>query len=113
MMKKGLITVVVVLEMVAAAVADNAPIGMFDSGVGGLTVLEQMLAMDLYDNATGERHPDGRPDFERERFVYFGDQANMPYGDYSAGHFHWCGARFVIDKLCGGEIFNLAAAVFL
>ncbi len=86
MMKKGLITVVVVLKMVAAAVADNAPIGMFDSGVGGLTVLEQMLAMDLYDNATGERNPDGRPDFERERFVYFGDQANMPYGDYSAAN---------------------------
>ena len=68
----------------AAIAADNAPIGVFDSGVGGLTVLEQMLAMDRYDNVTGERHPDGRPDFDRERFVYFGDQANMPYGDYSA-----------------------------
>lgn len=86
MMKKVLIAVIVALEMVVVAVADNAPIGMFDSGVGGLTVLEQMLAMDLYDNATGERHPDGRPDFERERFVYFGDQANMPYGDYSAAN---------------------------
>lgn len=30
----------------------------------------------------------------------------------SAVHFHWYGARFVIDKLYGGEIFNLAAAVF-
>ncbi|HND53025.1 MAG TPA: aspartate/glutamate racemase family protein, partial [Pirellulaceae bacterium] len=25
---------------------------------------------------------DGRPDFAGERFIYFGDQANMPYGNY-------------------------------
>ena len=49
-----------------------------------MTVLEQMLKMDLYDNVTGERKSDGRADFENERFVYFGDQANMPYGDYAA-----------------------------
>ena len=24
------------------------------------------------------------PDFRDERFIYFGDQANMPYGNYSA-----------------------------
>ncbi|MDD2456191.1 MAG: hypothetical protein PHE10_07690 [Kiritimatiellae bacterium] len=83
-MKKILIAAVVVFETFAVAAADKAPIGVFDSGVGGFTVLEQMFAMDLYDNATGERKPDGCPDFERERFVYFGDQANMPYGDYSA-----------------------------
>ena len=28
--------------------------------------------------------PDGVPDFRDERFVYFGDQANMPYGRYAA-----------------------------
>ena len=60
------------------------PIGVFDSGVGGMTVLERLLKMDLYDNETGERKSDGRADFEGERFVYFGDQANMPYGDYAA-----------------------------
>ena len=30
---------------------------------------------------------DGRPDFAGERFIYLGDQANMPYGNYPAqGH---------------------------
>ena len=60
------------------------PIGVFDSGIGGMTVLEKMLAMDLYDNTTHERRSDGKPDLGHERFVYFGDQANMPYGDYAA-----------------------------
>lgn len=64
--------------------ASDAPIGVFDSGIGGMTVLEKMLTMDLYDNVTHERKSDGRPDFEKESFVYFGDQANMPYGDYAA-----------------------------
>lgn len=58
------------------------PIGVFDSGIGGLTVLEAILEMDAYNNVTGEPGPDGRPDFEKERFVYLGDQANMPYGNY-------------------------------
>ncbi len=47
---------------------ETRPIGVFDSGTGGLTVLEKML---------GE-------DFAGESFVYLGDQANMPYGDYAA-----------------------------
>lgn len=69
-----------------AAVARRAldPIGVFDSGVGGMTVLERMLKMDVYNNESGERKSDGRPDFEGERFVYYGDQANMPYGNYAA-----------------------------
>ena len=60
-----------ILASFAAAVAvaaDNRPIGVFDSGTGGRTVLEKML---------GE-------DFAGESFVYLGDQANMPYGDYAA-----------------------------
>ena len=60
------------------------PIGVFDSGVGGLSVLERLLTLDAFDNRTGEAKPDGRPDFEDEEFVYFGDQANMPYGRYDA-----------------------------
>jgi glutamate racemase len=60
------------------------PIGVFDSGVGGMTVLERMLKMDVFNNESGRRGSDGKPDFEGERFVYFGDQANMPYGDYAA-----------------------------
>ena len=60
------------------------PIGVFDSGVGGLSVLERLLTLDAFDNRTGAAKPDGRPDFEDEDFVYFGDQANMPYGRYDA-----------------------------
>jgi len=41
----------------------DAPIGVFDSGVGGLTVLKALTA----------RLP-------RERFVYLGDTARLPYG---------------------------------
>ncbi len=45
----------------------NSPIGVFDSGVGGLTVLDECLA----------RLPS-------EDFVYFGDTAWFPYGEKSA-----------------------------
>jgi glutamate racemase len=46
---------------------DPRPIGVFDSGMGGLTVLRALLA----------RLP-------RERFVYLGDTARLPYGTKSA-----------------------------
>ena len=62
----------------------NLPIGMFDSGTGGLTVMEQFLSMDYFDNKTGEEIPDGIPDFDGEDFIYLADQANMPYGVYSS-----------------------------
>lgn len=62
----------------------NLPIGVFDSGTGGLTVLEAMLTLDAFNNATGAPGPDGKPDFEKEYFQYLADQANMPYGNYAA-----------------------------
>ncbi|MEN3941455.1 aspartate/glutamate racemase family protein [Prosthecobacter sp. SYSU 5D2] len=62
----------------------DLPIGVFDSGIGGLTVLEAILTLDAYHNDTLNPGADGRPDFENERFIYFGDQANMPYGNYSS-----------------------------
>lgn len=65
-----------------AGPTNDLPVGVFDSGIGGLTVLEAILALDAFDNRTLTPGPDGRPDFEDERFVYFGDQANMPYGNY-------------------------------
>ena len=46
----------------------DRPIGIFDSGVGGLTVLKALRA----------RMPD-------EHFVYLGDTARLPYGIKSAG----------------------------
>lgn len=60
----------------------DLPIGVFDSGIGGLTVLEAILALDAFDNASLQPGADGVPDFAQERFVYLGDQANMPYGNY-------------------------------
>jgi glutamate racemase len=46
----------------------QSPIGVFDSGVGGLTVLKALLAA-----------------LPRERFVYLGDTARLPYGTKSPG----------------------------
>ena len=43
--------------------SDQRPIGVFDSGVGGLTVLRELL----------RRNPD-------ESTIYFGDNARAPYG---------------------------------
>ena len=60
------------------------PVGVFDSGTGGLTVLERILTLDAFDNDSGEMVPDGHPDFEDESFEYLADQANMPYGVYDA-----------------------------
>ena len=64
--------------------ANNLPIGVFDSGTGGLTVLEAMLQLDAYNNTTGLPGADGKPDFNSEFFEYLADQANMPYGNYAA-----------------------------
>jgi glutamate racemase len=44
----------------------EAPIGVFDSGVGGLTVLRALLA-----------------ELPQERFIYLGDTARLPYGTKS------------------------------
>ena len=46
----------------------QAPIGVFDSGIGGLTVLRELV----------HRMPG-------EDFVYLGDTARVPYGTKSAG----------------------------
>lgn len=60
------------------------PIGVFDSGTGGLTVLEAILSLDIFNNSTGELGSDDIPDFSDESFTYLADQANMPYGVYYA-----------------------------
>ena len=44
----------------------NAPIGIFDSGVGGLTVVREIMRQ-----------------IPNERIVYFGDTARVPYGSKS------------------------------
>lgn len=60
------------------------PIGVFDSGTGGLTVLEKFLTLDTFDNITGNFDSDGILDFAGEKFIYLADDANMPYGDYKS-----------------------------
>jgi glutamate racemase len=62
----------------------SSPIGVFDSGTGGLTVMEALLTIDEFNNDTGEPGKDGKPDFNKEHFQYLADQANMPYGNYAA-----------------------------
>ena len=72
------------LDFAALKKGDRAslPIGVFASGIGGLTVLEAILKIDAYDNETLQPGADGKPDFAGEKFIYLGDQANMPYGNY-------------------------------
>ncbi|MCW5237423.1 glutamate racemase [Verminephrobacter eiseniae] len=51
----------------ASAAPQQQPIGVFDSGVGGLSVLRALRAA-----------------LPRERFVYLADSANAPYGERAA-----------------------------
>jgi glutamate racemase len=60
------------------------PIGIFDSGTGGLTVLDSIIKMDRYNNKTMAPGADGIPDLQQESFIYLGDRANMPYGRYQS-----------------------------
>jgi glutamate racemase len=85
--KSGLVCMVFVAILHTFAAAQgkaNLPIGVFDSGTGGLTVLEAMLTLDAFNNETGKPGADGKPDFDKEYFQYLADQANMPYGNYAA-----------------------------
>jgi glutamate racemase len=52
--------------MVSGSAGADAPIGVFDSGIGGLTVVRELI----------RQLPD-------ERIVYFGDTARLPYGPKS------------------------------
>ena len=62
------------------------PIGIFDSGIGGLTVA----------NAIHKVLPN-------ESLIYFGDTAHLPYGDKSPDSIKYYGiriAQFLLDKDC-------------
>jgi len=63
---------------------ESLPIGIFDSGTGGLSVLNSILIADEFDNTSHEEIPDGIPDFKAEEFIYLADEANMPYGKYES-----------------------------
>jgi glutamate racemase len=60
----------------------SLPIGVFDSGTGGLTVLKAIVNYDKNKNISHKTGRDGILDFDKESFIYLGDQANMPYGNY-------------------------------
>lgn len=62
----------------------SLPIGVFDSGTGGLTVLKAIVNYDQNQNESHQNGSDGQLDFNKETFIYLGDQANMPYGNYSS-----------------------------
>ena len=56
------------------------PIGIFESGTGGLTVLDAIVQFDQFDNhsLTWKEQGDGQADLQGEQFIYLGAQANMP-----------------------------------
>jgi glutamate racemase len=64
----------------------NQPIGIFDSGVGGLTVA----------NAIRQLLPN-------EHLIYFGDTFHLPYGDKSSDSVRYYSSRitdFLLEKKC-------------
>lgn len=64
----------------------SSPIGIFDSGIGGLTVA----------NAIRRKLPN-------EDLIYFGDTAHLPYGEKSADSIRYYALRiskFLLDRNC-------------
>lgn len=70
----------------SSKIKSTSPIGIFDSGIGGLTVA----------NAIQKVMPG-------ESLIYFGDTAHLPYGDKSPDSIKYYGiriAQFLLDKNC-------------
>lgn len=66
--------------------SSSLPIGIFDSGIGGLTVANAI-----------------RKILPNEQLIYFGDTAHMPYGDKSPEAIKFYSlkiAKFLLDKKC-------------
>lgn len=81
--------------------ADPRPIGIFDSGIGGLSVWREIVRL-LPDEST----------------VYFADQAHVPYGPRGEEEIRWyCDAitRFLIARDCKAVVVacNTASAAAL
>lgn len=68
------------------------PIGVFDSGVGGISALQAMVRL-----------------LPREHFIYFGDTANAPYGTKATEEVIAC-VRQVTDRLLARNIKALVIA---
>jgi glutamate racemase len=62
----------------------SQPIGLFDSGLGGLTVMKQLIKLLPFED-----------------MIYFGDTARVPYGDKSQDEIVCCAlecAHFLLEK---------------
>lgn len=62
----------------------NKPIGVFDSGLGGISVLKELVKL-----------------MPNENFIYYGDSKNAPYGEKSDEEIMKCSVEcidFLIDK---------------
>lgn len=66
--------------------SSNAPVGVFDSGTGGLSVLSELMKQ-----------------LPNESFIYFADSANCPYGPKQPERIielSNCITKFLLDKGC-------------
>ncbi len=71
---------------------DNRPIGVFDSGVGGLTVLKELTDVLPFEN-----------------YIYFGDTARVPYGTKSKRTITTFAAQ-IVDFLIKKDVKLIVAA---
>jgi len=77
----------------------EGPIGIFDSGIGGLTVAREISKI-----------------LPNEQIIYFGDTAHFPYGDkaaYSIKHYSSLISKFLLSKNCKSIVIacNTASSV--
>ena len=91
-------SIVVTLYPIFVPMSVQGPIGIFDSGFGGLTVLNSIRAV--------------LPDYD---YLYLGDSARTPYGTRSfesVYEFTWEGVKYLFDQGCSLVILacNTAAA---
>lgn len=71
---------------------DTRPIGIFDSGVGGLTVVKSLLQQ-----------------LPGENFIYFGDTAHLPYGNKSQEELFQY-AQYIVGFLLQQEVKAIVVA---
>ena len=79
----------------------NSPIGIFDSGIGGLTIAHAL-----------------KKKLPNENIIYFGDTEHLPYGgksEIAIQNFSEIITRFLIEKQCKAIVIacNSASSVAL
>ena len=63
----------------------SLPVGIFDSGTGGLAVMNDIVDFRGFADSVGLNYnpPESPRVFNNESFIYLADLANMPYGSYA------------------------------